>query len=117
MKFTKNDGAMDWWVKFERITSIRSVIEVPNEDYFYGCGDYQLNEDETGIQDMATQATYQAVIFKMEKDGTINWIQEIGGSNPDAGKPRQDRCYGLTFNPDRRYVTALLQVKAKAIRA
>lgn len=85
MKFQKRDGKMDWWVKFERITSIRSVIEVPNEDYFYGCGDYQLNEDETGIQDMATQATYQAVIFKMEKDGTVNWIQEIGGSNPVAG--------------------------------
>jgi hypothetical protein len=117
MKFTKRDGKMDWWVKFERITSIRSVIEVPNEDYFYGCGDYQLNEDETGIQDMATQATYQAVIFKMEKDGTVNWIQEIGGSNPVAGQPRQDRCYGLTYNPANGHVTSLLQVKAKALRA
>jgi len=65
MRFQKRTGRMEYWAKFDKLTSIRSIAEVPNDSIFYGCGDYQENEDVAGIDDLATEAIYSAGIFKM----------------------------------------------------
>lgn len=105
MKFKKSNGLIHWQVKFERITSIRAIIEVPNEEYFYGCGDFEFDQNSN-----------LAVIFKMQDDGTILWMKEIGGDNPVSGQPQQDHCVGLSHDPSNGHVTALLQVKAESLR-
>jgi hypothetical protein len=48
---------MDWWVKFNTITSIRAIQEVPNDSIFYGCGDYLSNE-ASDPSDLAVDAIY-----------------------------------------------------------
>lgn len=53
----------------------------------------------------------------MDNDGSVKWMYKIGGTNPVSNKKNQDRCYGVTVDASTGYVTALLQVKAKEIRA
>lgn len=108
---------MEWWAKFSELTSIRSIAPVPNDSVFYGCGDYQVNEDVSGIDNLETETIYTAGIFKMQKDGSVKWFMKIAGSHPNNALPDQDRCYGVTVNPESGYITSLLQVKAKEIRA
>ena len=117
MKFTKRTGRLEWWAKFSQLTSIRSIAPVPNDSVFYGCGDYQENEDVSGIDNLETEAIYSAGIFKMQKDGTVKWFMKISGTNPVNANPNQDRCYGVTVDTSTGYVTSLLQVKAKEIRS
>jgi hypothetical protein len=117
MKFQKRTGRLEWWAKFSQLTSIRSIAPVPNDSIFYGCGDYQENEDVSGIDNLETEAIYSAGIFKMQKDGTVKWFMKIGGSNPVNANPNQDRCYGVTVDTSTGHVTSLLQVKAKEIRS
>lgn len=53
----------------------------------------------------------------MQKDGSVKWFMKISGSNPDRTAVNQDRCFGVTVEPTNNRITALLQVKAKEIRA
>lgn len=117
MKFQKRTGRLEWWAKFSKMTSIRAITAVPNDSIFYGCGDYQENEDVTGIDDLDTETIYSAGIFKMQSDGSVKWFMKIAGNNPVSGKPNQDRCYGLTVDSTNGDVTTLLQVKAQEIRS
>ncbi len=43
MQFTKTQGTMQWWTSFTNLTYIQTIIEVPGNSYFYGCGDYDVN--------------------------------------------------------------------------
>jgi hypothetical protein len=95
------------------MTSIRAITSVPNDSVFYGCGDYQENEDVSGIDDLITETIYSAGIFKMQSDGTVKWFMKIAGTNPSSTSANQDRCYGLTVDGTTGDVTTLLQVKAK----
>lgn len=106
---------MDWWVKFNTITSIRAIQEVPNDSIFYGCGDYLANE-ASDPSDLAVDAIYQARIFKMQADSTVKWMMNIAGTNPVSTKKNQDRCYGLSVDSNSGDVTALLQIKMKELR-
>lgn len=82
MAFEKRNGKLDWWASFTTLTSIRSIVEVPNDQVFYGCGDYWENEDVSGIDDLDTEAIYSAGIFKMNEEGRVKWFLKLSGTNP-----------------------------------
>ena len=106
MQFTKKQGTMRWWTSFNQLTYINSVIEVPGNSVFYGCGDYDIN-DEVGTA-VAT-AAYSAGIFKMDNDGSVKWMMVVSGKNPSSTAKNQDRCFGLTIdNSNTGTITALL---------
>lgn len=117
MKFFKRTGKMIWWNKFSLLSNIRAIEPIKTDSIFYGCGDYWSNEDVSGVDDMATEASYEAGIFKMQNDGAVKWYRKIAGTNPIRNEPNQDRCYGLSVDQSTGYVTSLLQVKAKEIRS
>ena len=71
MQFDKRTGNLKWWTKFNNITNIRAVAQVPNDSIFYGCGDYQANEDTSAVSNIETDTNFQAMIFKMQSDGTV----------------------------------------------
>ena len=115
MKFQKRNARLKWWARFDKMTSIRSIVQVPNDMHFYGCGDYNVNNE---MEDLSL-AVYTAAIFRIQNDGTIKFYLSIGGTNPMAATqdaPNQDRCMGVSLDPSNGYVTALLQTKMKEIR-
>jgi len=72
---------MQWWTSFKELTYINTILEVPNNSIFYGCGDYDLTEN--GAVGTAINTTpYTAGIFKMDNDGSVKWMMVISGTNP-----------------------------------
>lgn len=90
------------------------MAEVPDDEIFYGCGDYWENEDS--VDPTGDSAIYKSRIFKMNADGRVKWYLELSGNNPDSDAGDQDRCYGLSVHSQSGYITALLQIKAREIR-
>jgi hypothetical protein len=107
MKFQKRNARLRWWARFDKMSNIRSIAQVPNDEHFFGCGDFNVNNEGADF----TLAVYTGAIFRMQNDGTVKFYLSIGGTNPAAsslGAPNQDRCMGLTVNPKNGLVTALL---------
>lgn len=115
MQFTKKQGTMQWWTSFNSLTYIQSILEVPGNSIFYGCGDFDVNN---AVGTAITTTAYQAGIFKMDNDGSVKWMMVASGTNPVSTMNQQDRCFGLTIdNANTGTITALLQVKMKEIRS
>jgi hypothetical protein len=106
MKFQKRSGKMDWWAQFTQLSSIRAVAELPDDENFYGCGDWWENEDS--VDPTGDTAQYSAGIFKMNADGRVKWYLTLSGSNPTTDMGKQDRCYGLSVDTRSGYITALM---------
>jgi len=82
------------------------MAEVPEDEVFYGCGDYWENEDS--VDPTGDTAQYSAGIFKMNGDGRVKWYLTLSGTNPTTGMGKQDRCYGLSVNTQSGFITALM---------
>lgn len=67
MKFQKRNAALRWWAWFKQLTNIRAYAQVPDDDHFYACGDYNTNEllPNPGSQTDLTTATYTAGLFRI----------------------------------------------------
>lgn len=79
MQFTKKQGNLQWWTSFNQLTYIQSLIEVPGNSIFYGCGDFDVNK---AFGTAVTTTEYKAGIFKMDNDGSVKWFMSISGKNP-----------------------------------
>jgi hypothetical protein len=40
MRFYKESARMDWYLKFEQLTTVRAWAQVPLDRHFHACGDY-----------------------------------------------------------------------------
>lgn len=66
MKFEKKSGQVLWSAQFNELTSIGAITSVPNDSFFYGCGE---KEETLSTGDKTTSAG----VFKMDENGAIEW--------------------------------------------
>lgn len=78
MKFTKKQGRLLFWMRFDQMTSIRSFIQVPGSKDIYACGDYNVNNEATDF----SLATYTAAIWRGDNMGNVNFYMTVQGTNP-----------------------------------
>jgi len=65
MRFQKRDAKLRWWAQFEKLSNIRGYAQVPEDDHFYGCGDFNTNAEFTDT----SMAVYTAGLFRMQNNG------------------------------------------------
>ena len=116
MRMQKRDAKMRWWAQFEKLSNIRAYAQVPQDDHFYACGDYNKKEDFTD----PTTVDYNAGLFRIQNDGEIKWYITAEGTNPVSTALNADRCFGVAYHqrPNQRgdEISFLLQIKMKELR-
>jgi len=112
MRFQKRNAKLRWWAKFETLSNIRAYAQVPEDDHFYACGDYNSNSQYNDL----TLASYSAGIFRMKNDGSVKWFIQVSGKNPEGVNPDGDRCFGIAYDAANVEISLLIQTKSKQIR-
>lgn len=69
MKFNKLNARLKWYARLYEMTTIRAWAQVPNDRYFYACGDYFNN----GSRADKVNTKYSAAAFRMKNDGEMMW--------------------------------------------
>lgn len=114
MRFYKESARMDWYLKFEQLTTVRAWAQVPLDRHFHACGDYQVLDEFTGDEDVLET---RAAAMKVRNDGTVIWYTTFSGTNSGGSSvENMDRCFGMSYDADNLEVTVLLQTKASEIR-
>lgn len=112
MRFQKRNAKLRWWAKFETLSNIRAYAQVPEDDHFYACGDYNSNSQYNDL----TLASYSAGIFRMKNDGSVKWFIQVSGKNPEGVNPDGDRCFGIAYDAANVEISILIQTKSKQVR-
>jgi len=86
------------------MTSIDAIAQVPNESFFFGCG----KNDQAARDIFDAEVPEEAYIFRIEDTAGVDWFLKISGGHPLRDGRPSDSCSGLTFNPERGELAAVI---------
>jgi hypothetical protein len=82
-KFDSN-GQLLWWEKYGgALTTFGFSIHLDN-DYLYYVGMFE-DTASFGVQTLVSEGEFDAFLMQCDTQGTVNWVEQIGGS--DDSKP------------------------------
>jgi len=113
MRMQKRNGNLRWYLKFDKLSNIRSYAQVQDDNHMYVCGDYSPNMDA-----LTDDSEWTAGIARVKNDGSVKWYHEIKDqTNADRTAAKsQDRCFGVSYSETYKEITALIQVKSRVMR-
>lgn len=95
MKFQKRSARLRWWLSFPKYTRINSFAMVPGTDQVLTCGHYWSNEATSDTNTDTSFYNTQAVITRVQSDGTPELFMNINGANPVTTAMGKDECWGI----------------------
>ena len=94
------DGNILWVKHFEAdaMNTRGYAIDVDAQGNVYACGATQNNVYFNGNLLLTTHGDYDAFVYKLDSQGNLIWIKQIGGSD-------SDKAYGIAVSGNTVYVT------------